>query len=458
MRAMKPRTKPITISEPVRFHDPLPEAVDVAVIGAGVIGICAALEMARRGLSVLVAEKGRVAGEQSSRNWGWIRQHGRDEAELPVMMEATRLWEEHDRATGGKTGFTRGGIMYLASSREKLDERAQWLEVAERHGLDTHLLEKDDLERLFNRHSNTARGRDWAGAAFTPSDARAEPWQAVPALAELAQGEGVSIRENCAARAISSAGGKVTGIMTEDGPVRCEQVVVAAGAWSSLFLQRHGISIPQLSVRSTVSRTAPMAEVFAGNGADETLAFRRRADGGYTISISNFHDLYLGPDAFRHFFKWLPVAKEHWHETRLKLSSPAHWPDHWFTKRRWAEDEASPFEFCRVLEPEPEMNRQEALRDEFAQRFPALGKPELLNSWAGMIDAMPDVVPIVDRVPALDGLILATGMSGHGFGIGPGFGKIIAQMAAGQTVAHDMTRFRFSRFSDGSKIVPGPAI
>ena len=201
-----------------------------------------------------------------------------------------------------------------------------------------------------------------------------------------------------------------------------------------------------------------MAEVFAGNGADETLAFRRRADGGYTISISNFHDLYLGPDAFRHFFKWLPVAKEHWHETRLKLSSPAHWPDHWFTKRRWAEDEASPFEFCRVLEPEPEMNRQEALRDEFAQRFPALGKPELLNSWAGMIDAMPDVVPIVDRVPALDGLILATGMSGHGFGIGPGFGKIIAQMAAGQTVAHDMTRFRFSRFSDGSKIVPGPAI
>ena len=118
----------------------------------------------------------------------------------------------------------------------------------------------------------------------------------------------------------------------------------------------------------------------------------------------------------------------------------------------------SPFERLRVLEPQPNHQKTEELRDEFAKRFPQLGKPELKHTWAGMIDTMPDLVPIVDRVPQLEGVILATGMSGHGFGIGPGFGRIIAKIVAGKPAGHDMHRFRFSRFSDDSKMRPGPAI
>ena len=75
-----------------------------------------------------------------------------------------------------------------------------------------------------------------------------------------------------------------------------------------------------------------------------------------------------------------------------------------------------------------------------------------------MIDAMPDVVPIVDRLSPLDGLIVATGMSAHGFGIGPAFGKAIAHMVTGRDVGHDMHRFRSTRFADGSKITPGPGL
>ena len=73
-----------------------------------------------------------------------------------------------------------------------------------------------------------------------------------------------------------------------------------------------------------------------------------------------------------------------------------------------------------------------------------------------MIDVMPDVVPVVDHVPGVSGLIVATGMCGHGFGIGPAFGRIIADMAAGQPLGHDMSRFRYGRFSDGSPLRPGP--
>jgi glycine/D-amino acid oxidase-like deaminating enzyme len=80
------------------------------------------------------------------------------------------------------------------------------------------------------------------------------------------------------------------------------------------------------------------------------------------------------------------------------------------------------------------------------------------QSWAGMIDTMPDVVPILDQCPKLPGLTIATGMCGHGFGIGPGIGRVMADMIVGKPIGHDLSRFRFSRFTDGSKIGIGPAL
>ena len=69
---------------------------------------------------------------------------------------------------------------------------------------------------------------------------------------------------------------------------------------------------------------------------------------------------------------------------------------------------------------------------------------------------LPDVVPVVDHVPQLPGLIVATGMCGHGFGIGPAFGRIAVPLAHGTDPGHDLSRFGLSRFSDGSKLVTGP--
>jgi len=451
-------TGPVSAGHPIKFHDALPSETDIVVIGGGIIGIASALYLTEEGFRVVVVEKGRIGAEQSSRNWGWIRQHGRDEDELPIMSEASRLWEDLDGQVKGRTGFRRGGIMYLASSEAEMGKHRKWLDVAKAHQLDTTILSKAEVAARINQGPSA---HQWVGATFTPSDARAEPWQAVPALAEYARTKGVIIRENCAARTLEVTNGRITGVVSEDGAVKASQIVLAGGAWSSLFLRRHGVSIPQLSVRSSVSATTPMDEVFSGCAADEKLAFRRRADGGYTVSLSSLHDLYLGPDAFRHFFKWLPVAKKHWVDTRFRLNAPDGFPDQWHTKRQWGQwegDEESPFERCRVLEPEPNRSKLETMRTEFARRFPQLGKPQIKQTWAGMIDAMPDIVPIVDRVPEIEGLILATGMSGHGFGIGPGYGKIIAKIAAGKSAGHDLSRFRFSRFSDGSRLRPGPAI
>ena len=75
-----------------------------------------------------------------------------------------------------------------------------------------------------------------------------------------------------------------------------------------------------------------------------------------------------------------------------------------------------------------------------------------------MIDTMPDIVPVMDRVAALPGLTLGTGFSGHGSGIGPAAGRILAALATGADVVHDLSRFRLSRFSDGTKMRLGPSI
>ena len=65
---------------------------------------------------------------------------------------------------------------------------------------------------------------------------------------------------------------------------------------------------------------------------------------------------------------------------------------------------------------------------------------------------------MIDRVAAISGLILATGMSGHGFGIGPGIGRVVADLVTGRALGHDLHRFRLARFSDGSKITLGPTL
>lgn len=443
----------ITSNTPVTFLDPLPDQVDVLVIGGGVIGISAAYFLATNGCSVAVCEKGRVAGEQSSRNWGWVRQQGRDADELPLMMESLEIWRTLSNRVGEDVGFRQEGVLYLAETETELAELAAWLEVALTHGLDTRLLGARELATLVETGS-----AQWIGALYTPSDGRAEPWVAVPRLARAAQRLGVRLTENCAVRALDLAGGRVAGVVTELGRVRADSVILAGGAWCSLFLRHHGITLPQLSVRSTAARTAPARQVFAGNAADEKLAFRRREDGGYTVALCDYHEHFIGPDSLRFLRSFLPSLRASWDHTSLRPAAPAGYPDPWQTTRRWSEDGASPFEAMRVLDPPPCRRALGRITGRMEERLPALRGVAITDAWAGMVDATPDLVPVLDRAPSPDGLWIATGFSGHGFGIGPGAGRLMADLVLGRPPRHDLNRFRFSRFSDGSKLRLGPAL
>jgi glycine/D-amino acid oxidase-like deaminating enzyme len=444
---------PITQNSPVQFSSALPVATDIVIIGGGIIGVMSAWFLAKAGKRVVLCEKGRIAGEQSSRNWGWVRQQGRDPAELPIMIEANRIWQTLSKECGEDLGFCQTGVLYLANTAKDMANFDGWLPHAKAHQLDTKILTAAEVAAMIpNAKAN------WQGGLWTASDGRAEPSLAAPALARALVRMGVTIIENCAVRSLDIANGRLTGVITEQGRIACEHAVLAGGAWSLLFLRNHGVSIPQLSLRSTVIATTPMPDLFSGGAVDNNFAFRRRADGGYTIALGTQHDLYVGIDAFRNFSNFLPQLKANPFGTSYRLAAPKHFPDAWSTKRTWSADEVSPFEKKRVLNPAPNAKSVQKMLQYFAKAFPNFGQPQIKTAWAGMIDTMPDVVPIIDHAPSISGLTIATGMSGHGFGIGPGVGRVVADLVLGKPPTHDLTRFRFSRFCDGSKIELGPSL
>lgn len=444
---------PISMANPVRHNPALPKEADVVVIGGGVIGVMTAFYLAEQGAQVVLCEKGRVAGEQSSRNWGWIRQQGRDFGELPVMMESLRLWQGLAAELGPELGFQQEGVLYLARTEAELAQFDAWRAEAVGYGLDVQMRGAGQLAGMIAGHR-----APWIGGLFTASDAQAEPWRAVPLLADAAARRGAVIVEDCAVRCLDRAGGRIAGVITEKGRIACAQVVVAGGAWSSLFLRREGVALPQLSVLASVMATGPLPHVFGGGAADDRFAFRRRADGGYTLAPGGSHDFFIGPDAFRHMGVYLPTLMRDFWSTHLRPFAPAGYPDGWGTKRRWSGDETSPFEAMRILIPKPNAKALRDVAKNFAAAFPQIGLPPIVSSWAGMIDTLPDVVPVVDRIAAIEGLVVATGMCGHGFGIGPGMGRVVADLVLGRPIGHDLTRFRHSRFSDGSVLQRGPTL
>ena len=399
----------------------------------------------------MVCEKGKIAGEQSSRNWGWVRQMGRDEAELPIMMESTRIWEGLSTEVGSDLGFRREGSLYLCENEDDVSRHDRFRSFAPAYGLESQLLNSQQLYGMLHHSS-----RLWTAALHTPSDGRAEPAVAVPAMAQACITRGVSILENCAVRSISTANQEIDGVYTERGFVKCSVAVCCGGAWTSTFLYNCGIHMPQLTVKASVVRTAPAPLLFAGNASGSRLAFRRREDGGYTIAMGDYLEVFPSMQSLRQLRQFLPLLSTAYNKLNLRFGGDAN--EKFYGRRTWSGEEVSPFEINRILSPVPTDKTIERLRALLARQLPILKDIEFSETWAGMIDATPDMIPVMDRAPGIRGLHIASGFSGHGFGIGPAAGKIMARLIENKTVEHDLSRFRLSRFSDGSALKLGPSI
>jgi glycine/D-amino acid oxidase-like deaminating enzyme len=433
--------------DPVQNNDRLPPAADVVVIGGGIAGASAAYYLAKRGVSVALVEKGLIGCEQSSRNWGWVRQTGRDRPELPLIREALRLWGELGAEIGDDLGFRRTGILYVTKNPADVARWERWAGHAREHQIHSRLLTGEEARALIP--GSTVR---WIGGMHTPSDGRAEPSMAAPALARAAQKLGVSVHQNCAARGLETTGGRVSTVVTERGAIRTQSVLCAGGVWSTLFCRRHGIDLPQAGVRGSALRTGPAPDVFAGNLGTPGFTMRRRVDGGYTIAMRNRGRIDLTVDSLRYARAFWPTYKQRWQHAKVRVGSAFF--QSLTRSESWALDQPSPFEAVRVIDPEPDGAILRSGIAALKAAFPAMKDVTVSHSWSGLIDHLPDQIPVISAVDTLPGFYLSTGYSGHGFGIGPGAGRLAADIITGARPLVDPTAFRYARLIDGTRLVP----
>src|SRR5579863_8608671 len=214
----------------VTSDEAIPATTSVVIIGGGIVGSFAALTLAERGIPVVLCEKGYIACEQSSRNWGWCRQAGRDAREMPLIVQSLQLWRDMNRLTESDTGFRECGVLYVGES--EADERrfTAWADMAKPYDIGTRIVRGAELAALMPGASRT-----YACGLYVPTDGCAEPQRAAPAIARAAQRKGAIILAHCAVRGLERAAGRVSGVITERGVIRCDAVILAGGAWTSLF-------------------------------------------------------------------------------------------------------------------------------------------------------------------------------------------------------------------------------
>ena len=175
-------------------------------------------------------------------------------------------------------------------------------------------------------------------------------------------------------------------------------------------------------------------------------AFRKRLDGGYTIAngAANLHE--LSPDSFRFLKDFLPALQIEWRSHQLRARPPLHagvgfkqaldrLTSHHRVRGHPDQRSRSP---SGARSPE----RSRSLRRD----FPAFAKAQVVQEWAGLIDVTPDIVPVISPVDTVPGFFIATGFSGHGFGIGPGAGRLVADLVMGRDPVVDPTPFRLRAF------------
>ncbi len=415
---------------------------DVVVVGAGIVGCSAAWHLARAGAEVILLDKGEVAFEQSSRNWGWVRQVGRDLRELPMAQLSRRLWSTLEEETGASIGWASEGNLHLGYSREEMKVFEEWSRAARNLDLDTEVVGRQDADNLFPGLDD-----EHVGGIFSPLDGGADPHRAAPAIASAAEREGARIHTGCAVRSFERSGRRITALQTETGRIETSTVVVAAGAWSSRLLWPLGVHLPQRRIHATVSATAPMPVTTRRIVWARHLAMRPDHEGSFILAggggrvpadleTLRFRALFRGSelDTSRREEVHLGFGREALRDAAAALRGGS--------KAIWSR--------VRAEEPPPDPTSVAQAQARFRKIYRPAHAATESRRWAGYIDYTPDAVPVIDRPVEVPGLVVATGFSGHGFMLGPAGGLLAAELALGKETSVDLHSLRLSRFAEGA--------
>jgi glycine/D-amino acid oxidase-like deaminating enzyme len=415
---------------------------DVVVIGGGIVGCATAYYLAKRGVAVTLVEKGEIAGEQSSRAWGFVRQQGRDAAEMPLALAANRLWQGLEDELDADIEWVLGGNLALAGDEERLGRLRDWLLVAREFGLETQLLTRAEIEDMIPR----MRG-PYLGGMFTPSDGHAEPRAATAAFAEAAARKGARLLTYHAAEAIETTAGQVSAVVTDRGAIQTPVVVNAAGARAMKVARMVGLPLPQLVVRATVAETTPMARVTDAGVWGPGVSFRQKRDGSFYIAGGAQSDYDITLDSFRYLREFMPNYLKNRRLFRLRVGAELR--DELAALVPGSEARAHPFAGTVGVEPRPNAGTARRSLHGLAALIPEAAELRIRRTWAGLIDTTPDALPVLGAAGKPEGFIFATGFSGHGFALGPIAGQLIAELIADGRPSLDLDALSYSRFAEG---------
>jgi glycine/D-amino acid oxidase-like deaminating enzyme len=417
-----------------------PARFDAVVIGGGIMGCAAAYHLARRGLAVQVLERGAIASEQSSRAWGFVRQQGRHAAEVPLAREASRLWEGLATELDADVEFVRGGILVLADTEADEARMFEGHAIAREHGVGSRLLTPAQIAQRMPGLAGS-----WRAGLLTEGDGHAEPVKATLAYADAARRLGVQFAEGAPVTGIEVAGGKATGALTAHGVIRGDAILCAAGIGTADIVRSVGTSLPIQAVRGTVAQTR--ATAYTGRTAvwAPHVAFRPRPDGSLVVG-NGYHgvdaECDITPDAFRHLRLFIPTFVAHREILKLRIG------------REFVEGIRRRLRAHGIFAPWPEPLPTPSLVDytegQLYRLLPGLGNPGIARSWAGRIDATPDLIPIIGGIDGVAGLTVAAGFNGHGLALAPVVGRVLAESIVDGGPSLDLSRFRAGRFADGT--------
>ena len=195
-------------------HD-LPEKTAVVVIGGGIIGASTALSLAEKGIEVVLCEKGEIGAEQSSRNWGWCRTQGRDPREIPLSLEAMRMWRGLNEKVEGETGFRSDGVIYLWRTTRISDDTTGVAQQAKLYQVDARMLPSAEISGLPSRGHRAGP----AGHIFAERRARGTA-EGSTRIAGRRPPTRCHHTHDCAVRGSRLPAGRVSAVVTETRPHR----------------------------------------------------------------------------------------------------------------------------------------------------------------------------------------------------------------------------------------------
>jgi sarcosine oxidase subunit beta len=408
-----------------------PRSADVVVVGAGICGVTAAEALARLGARVVVVEKESGPGmEQSGRAQGAIRVQGREAAELPLAMESLEIWRglaEH----GDEFELRFGGNLYLCTNEDEVRQAAELRDSAHAGGLtDVRLLTPEEARRIV-----PAATGEFTAAMWSPGDAQCSPRAATEFFAKRAAAAGARLSYSTPATRIVTSGGTVTGIATSRGTIDAPAVVVTGGIWTAQLASTAGVQVPVMPVALSQCETEPVEPLIGPTLRCFEFGARQRPNGQLSMSagMNTVVDHYLSLASLRHLGTWTRRYLANRKAIRLHID--------------WRRPS-----MARSVEREPNRALMDASLEAAGRMIPRLRDVRITRYWTGVVDMSPDGLPIIDGSTGLDGLVVVTGLSGHGLALGPGIGRIAAELATEGGTDRPIDAFSLRRFEGDTPI------